>query len=273
MQKSPSSKRREFTPRDNKYVEAIKLDLDFDGFTFQKWGHSQKCKRNDWLIFSEGDTYTVDHEYFLQHFKTQSPGRWKKVGKICAEEAEENGFVQTLEGKTNYKKGDFIVSNYGKGGDQYAIPRIVFHNKYGAVDVEKVNRPRTERQRTYLISVTKKNEEAARSSRTNHILYWCLQLTSIIASALVPILLSLVKTTKVEYAMAVAGAVATVTSAVQGFGNFEEVSLKQKHISSQLETLIMSFEGGKEDFNGNDGFDKFMEEYEEVLKAEIWKND
>lgn len=36
-------------------VIAIQLDLDTDGFVYQKWGGTQRCIRGDWLLNNQDD--------------------------------------------------------------------------------------------------------------------------------------------------------------------------------------------------------------------------
>jgi hypothetical protein len=38
-------------------VIAVKIDLDTDGLTYQKWGGTQRAKRGDWLVNNEGGVY------------------------------------------------------------------------------------------------------------------------------------------------------------------------------------------------------------------------
>jgi hypothetical protein len=57
-------KRRRFIKRADQFVVAVQLDLDTDGFTYQKWGIVQRCKPGDWIVNNDGDYYTVDKETF-----------------------------------------------------------------------------------------------------------------------------------------------------------------------------------------------------------------
>jgi len=102
---------KEYICIDDCGVAAVQLHLDTEGFEYEKWGGTQKCKRDDWMIKSllNDETYTVAEEYFRANYKYYSPGFYKKRSIIYAREAEEDGAVPTLEGKTSYKKGDYIV--------------------------------------------------------------------------------------------------------------------------------------------------------------------
>lgn len=56
----PMGNRCKYLKRSTEFVVAIQIDLDMDGFTYQKWGGTQRCKRGDWLVNNNGDLYTVD---------------------------------------------------------------------------------------------------------------------------------------------------------------------------------------------------------------------
>jgi hypothetical protein len=46
--------------RERTFITAVRLDLNMDGFTYLKWGGTQRCKRGDWLVNNQGDVYTID---------------------------------------------------------------------------------------------------------------------------------------------------------------------------------------------------------------------
>lgn len=109
---------------------AVRLDLDTDGFTYQKWGGTQRCKRGDWLVSNRGDVYTIDAETFDRTYRQVSPGVYEKDAPVWAEQAAESGTIKTKEGSTAYKAGDYLVFNGPAGEDGYAMSRETFHSLY-----------------------------------------------------------------------------------------------------------------------------------------------
>ena len=61
--------RRRYRRKADQYVAAVQLDLDTDGFTYQKWGGEQRRKRGDWLVDNDGDIYTVDGAVFARTYR------------------------------------------------------------------------------------------------------------------------------------------------------------------------------------------------------------
>lgn len=111
-------------------MSAVRLDLDFDGLTYRKWGDTQRAAPGDWLVDNDGDVYTVNAETFTRTYKEVSPGRWVKIAPVWAERATEPGSVVTQEGRTHYEAGDWLVSNGEDGADAYAISAETFDRLY-----------------------------------------------------------------------------------------------------------------------------------------------
>ena len=42
--------RREYRKKTASTVVAVQLDLETDGFTYDKWGGTQTCKQGDWVV-------------------------------------------------------------------------------------------------------------------------------------------------------------------------------------------------------------------------------
>ena len=126
--------RKLYKKRPKYFVTAVQLDLDFEGFEYQKWGGKQKCKAGDWLINNGGDIYTVDKRYFTDNYQLISPGVYNKVEEIWAEVAVENGSIKTLEGSTDYKADDYLVFDQKEGGDGYAIKKQIFESMYEVIE-------------------------------------------------------------------------------------------------------------------------------------------
>lgn len=123
-------KRQEYVKRASQFVIAVQVDLETDGFTYKKWGSTQTCKRGDWLVHNNGDSYTVDRDTFARTYKQTSPGTYIKVTPVWAEVASEAGEVRTKEGATHYQAGDYLVYNEPRGGDTYAVSKEAFERMY-----------------------------------------------------------------------------------------------------------------------------------------------
>jgi hypothetical protein len=122
--------RRRYRPRRDRFVIAVQLKLDTEGFRYRKWGHEQRCKAGDWLVDDGGDVHTVDAESFARTYLEQRRGQYVKIGPVWAEQAVEDGSVVTKEGRTRHSKGDWLVSNDEDGGDAYAIGAEKFEALY-----------------------------------------------------------------------------------------------------------------------------------------------
>ena len=113
-------------------VTAVRLDLDTEGFTYQKWGGVQFCKKGDWIVNYKSDAYTVDAESFERTYRMLSPGVYEKTVSVWAERANEAGVIQTKEGSTAYVQGDYLVFNEPGRKDGYAMSADRFHELYEA---------------------------------------------------------------------------------------------------------------------------------------------
>ena len=126
--------RLKYVKRANQAVVAVQLTLDTTGFTYQKWGGDQKCKQGDWIVNNDGDVYTVDSQTFQRTYRPAGRGAYIKTTPVWAEVASEAGSVETKEGKTHYRPGDYLVFNQQDGGDAYAISAAKFESMYERAD-------------------------------------------------------------------------------------------------------------------------------------------
>ena len=118
-------------------VVAIPLDLDTDGFVYQKWGGTQRCKRGDWVVNNRGDIYTVDRDTFARTYRLENPdipGIYVKDAPVWAEQAEQPGIIQTKEGSTAYNARDYLVFNDPGRKDGYAMSEERFQSLYEIAD-------------------------------------------------------------------------------------------------------------------------------------------
>jgi hypothetical protein len=126
--------RHKYKKKETSFITAIQFDLDTEGFTYNKWGGQQVCKRGDWLVDNDGDKYTISQDSFQKSYKLVSPGVYLKTTPVWAAVAEKAGRVKTQEGETSYKAGDYLVSNNEDGTDSYAMSRDKFESMYTLAD-------------------------------------------------------------------------------------------------------------------------------------------
>lgn len=131
---SGTGKLRQYRKKAGNEVVAVRLDLDTDGFTYEKWGGTQQCKAGDWIVDNKGDTYTVDADTFADTYREVRPGVYLKAAAIWATKASQAGSILTKEGSTRYEAGDYVVYNDKDGQDGYAISKDKFDELYELLD-------------------------------------------------------------------------------------------------------------------------------------------
>lgn len=119
-----------YIKRDNKPVVAIQVNLGLAGFTYYKWGGTQRCKPCDWIVDNDGDVYSIDQETFASTYKQISPGQYIKDVPVWAVTATEAGKIETKEGFSDYEPGDYIVYNNQDGTDGYCVKPDKFTSMY-----------------------------------------------------------------------------------------------------------------------------------------------
>lgn len=123
-------KRLRYRKKPDQAVTAVKLDLETDGLRYRKWGAPQRARRGDWLVDNDGEVYTVESRSFARTYRKISPGRYVKKTPVWAEVATQAGNIATKEGRSRYRRGDYIVYNERKGSDGYAISAARFRKMY-----------------------------------------------------------------------------------------------------------------------------------------------
>ena len=119
-----------YVRRPDRPVAAVRLLLDTDGLVYRKWGGEQRAKPGDWLVDNDGDVYTVDADVFARTYRQTAVGAYVKTTPVWASRATEAGSVQTKEGFTHYRSGDYLVSNTTDGSDAYAVSAETFEDLY-----------------------------------------------------------------------------------------------------------------------------------------------
>lgn len=124
------SERRRYRRRPDQAVVAVRLPAESSGLTYRKWGGEQTAKAGDWLVDNDGDVYSVDADVFARTYRQVDRGAYLKTTPVWAQEASADGSVATKEGRTDYRKGDMLVSNAQDGSDSYAMGADKFHRMY-----------------------------------------------------------------------------------------------------------------------------------------------
>jgi hypothetical protein len=133
------TQRRRYRKKANQFVTAVRLKLDTDGLVYRKWGGRQRGKRGDWLVDEHGEVYTVDARSFAKKYRRRRPGFYVKVAPVWAEVATREGSIRTKEGRSKYRKGDYLVFNSRNGTDGYCIRAARFKAMY-RLDRERSSR-------------------------------------------------------------------------------------------------------------------------------------
>ena len=122
--------RRKYRKKAGSLVTAVQLNLDTEGFTYEKWGGTKTCKAGDWLVDNDGTVYTVDSKEFARTYRHVDGGTYEKTAPVWAEAAAEAGHVHTKEGVTHYNAGDYIIYDDPEGTGEYAISAESFEKMY-----------------------------------------------------------------------------------------------------------------------------------------------
>jgi hypothetical protein len=119
-----------YVKRSGQAVTAIQINLEISGFSYEKWGATQHCKKGDWLVENNGEAYTVDAESFALTYTCISPGQYIKTASVWAEIATCDGQINTKEGVSHYKAGDYLVYNQEERKDGYCNTAEKFVKMY-----------------------------------------------------------------------------------------------------------------------------------------------
>lgn len=122
--------RKKYRKKSDSFIIAVQLNLEADGFKYQKWGAEQRCKKGDWIVDNNGETYTVDNEVFQNTYRKVGPGKYVKTTAVWAKVATEQGSVATKEGESHFNAGDYLVYNNEDGTDAYCMSAEKFESMY-----------------------------------------------------------------------------------------------------------------------------------------------
>jgi hypothetical protein len=122
--------RRRYRKKTESFVTAVRLTLDTPGLTYEKWGAQQRAKSGDWLVDNAGDVYTVDEDVFARTYRRVSPGVYVKTTPVWVEVAASAGSIETKEGRSHYRAGDYLIFNESDGSDGYCMAAETFGSMY-----------------------------------------------------------------------------------------------------------------------------------------------
>lgn len=261
--------RKLYRKRPNFHVTAVQLDLECDGFSYQKWDGKQTCKSGDWLVNNNGDVYTVDKEYFRDYYQRISPGVFEKIGEIWAEVALENRSIKTKEGSTAYNAGDYVVFDRREGGEGYAIKKHIFERMYEQID-EKLEL--TTEQKSYLNDrIYPKIKDYISKARNNQYQFYIWQTLAILAAALVPVFSGFITDDAIllKWLVAFLGGTSAVMAGLLSLFKFHENWIKYRSTYQDLESHISQFKLGASIYWDNkNAFKLLVENCESILNAE-----
>ena len=261
--------RKLFRKRPKHHLIAVQLDLEFDGFSYQKWGGKQTCKQGDWLVNNNGDVYTIEKEYFRDYYQRINPGIFEKVGQIWAEIAEESGSIKTKEGSTDYTAGDYLVFDRQEGGEGYAVKKHIFENMYEQIDEKLVL---TEEQKSYLNDrIIPKIDEYSAKAKSNQNQYYIWQIVAIIAAALVPVFSGFVteETMPLRWLVALLGGTSAVIAGLLSLFKFQENWIRYRSAFQDLESHISQFKARSGIYRDKkNAFYLLVENSERIMNAE-----
>lgn len=112
-------------------VEAVKMDLEMLPLRYEKWGGWQVAEPGDWIVLSNGDTYTINAAEFAKTYVSMGvPGHYKKSAITYARELTGAGTIKTLEGTSDYAVGDFLCAPDKEMTNAYPVDRETFLSTY-----------------------------------------------------------------------------------------------------------------------------------------------
>lgn len=262
------SVRKQYRKRPELPVIAVALDIDIEEMHYRKWGHQQTAKRGDWLVDNDGDIYTVENQYFQDHYRKIKPGQYEKVGEIWAVEAEEPGSIPTKEGSTDYNAGDYLVYDSAEGGNGYAVGRARFKRMYEPLLSDE---ELTEKQQQYLQRIAERIEwfdaKATRNSRWH---FTSQTLVGIFAAA-VPVVAVYGETNDIStsVAMALLGGFSAAIAAIAALFGWQANWVRYRNGAEELASHKAQLNANVGPYRDrNNAFVRFAETCESIIAAE-----
>ena len=263
------STRKPYRKKSEFYVTAVQIDMELESFNYTKWGGKQSCKAGDWLVNNNGEVYTVEKNYFAIHYQQVSPGVFNKIGQVWAEEASEDGILNTIEGKSEYSTGDYLVFDRKKGGQGYPVKKAQFELMYELLESQLVL---TEKEQMYIDNRVKYliNWYEQRAKQ-NQIKFYCAQTITILSASLVPVVSVIpLQLFDLNWVIAALGATSAVTAALLGVYNWHTNWTKSRLASEKLKAHLSQFDIQRGIYaNTKDAFEEFVENAEHIIATEV----
>lgn len=121
---------RRYKRKGNEVVIAIQLDLDTEGFSYQKQGAERRCNAQDWLLSDRSGTYAVDDSTFARAFEEIGVGQYTMVGIVRAKVSDSAGHIRVGQRKVPHEPGDYLVWDESTQSIGYAVPKDWFEASY-----------------------------------------------------------------------------------------------------------------------------------------------
>lgn len=244
------------------------MDLPFESFCYNKWGSKQTAKPGDWLVNNEGDVYSVDKEYFRNHYQIISQGIYEKVGAIWASIATQDGTITTLEGSTDYAYGDYLVFDRPQGGDAYAVNKSEFERMYEAIEPpDQLNH----HQLAYLDLLNKQALTLDEQAQRNRSGYYLVQTLAIIFAASVPVIsaFSSLDSSTTNSIVALCGGLSAVFAGLLGIYNWQQNWVCFKRSAEDLKSHLSQFKVGAGMYGERENaFSHLVENCERILSEQ-----
>ncbi len=263
------AKRKCYLKKSGNPVTAVKMDLAFDDFIYQKWNASQSGKPGDWLVNNNDDVYTVDNDYFRKNYKCLSPGVYEKIGEIWAEVAQEDGSIETVEGSTSYIAGDYLVYDREVGGVGYAVSKQDFERMYHPKE-EKADL--TSEQKSYIENTIRpKLNEFAKKAKTNKLLFFTFQSIAISAAVFVPIIsgFDINDIVIYKYFVSLLGGLSALITSFLGLFKFQGTWIMYQGLYHELESNLLQYTSKIGPYaNKNKAYNLLTINYQNILNNE-----
>lgn len=94
-------------------------------------GSTMQAQPGDWLVQSEGDTWSVEDGIFRVTYEHLRDDLYRKVTPVLAVELPAAGTVLSREGMVEAEQGDLLVCNVT--GECWSMPKEKFFQRYAVV--------------------------------------------------------------------------------------------------------------------------------------------
>lgn len=225
---------RQYVKKTSKPVRAVQLTLSDCTLRYEKWGGMQQAKSGDWLVINGDNSYTVAQNSFSQTYRHQYGDWYRKTAPVWAETAESDGAIDTLEGVSHYRAGDYLVYNQPDRNDGYTVAKKEFEENYHLMGERTMPMSVDDYLQTRLDNQI---EWYDRKALRNQNCYKRLQLAAIIFGAAIPLLTAISFRefeTLFRFIIALLGSTIAVISGVMSLNKYQENWVKYRSNAEAL---------------------------------------